>query len=203
MTLHLSELERGVKYWMSAGWPPDFHRSFYLEMAAADPDGEFTETWWASFLPVLRAWRATRPRGSDLLTARARARFTALRSAWSDAVRPHLGSDIAEVEWRDVAAFPSVVTQIKDADSPVFAAKFCHFLAPAIFPVVDNAAMGNPYATYAQCFNAYKREWSLAPEELKRELTGRLRDLIGKPIDDGYPLKNKAIELCLIGRCHA
>ena len=39
------------------------------------------------------------------------------------------GSDITDVQSRDIAAFPAVVAQIKNMDPPTFASKFCHFLA--------------------------------------------------------------------------
>jgi hypothetical protein len=171
-------------------------------MAKANPNGVFDDAWWAGFLPVLRAWRATRPRGSDFLTPRARERFTALAHTWSDAVGPNLAGDIATVEWSRVWAFPTLVAEIKDMASPVFAAKFCHFLAPAIFPIVDNAALGNPFPTYAACFNAYRREWLSTDSATRRLLTTQMNHRIGAPLADGYPIKNKVIELCLIGRNH-
>ena len=202
MSLARVEFDRGVEYWFNVGWPRDFHSSFYREMAAANPDGAFGDVWWAGFLPVLRAWRATRPRGSDYLTDRARHRFPALSQAWTSAVSPHLEVDFTSLEWRQIEAFPRVVAEIKDVGSPVFASKFCHFLAPAIFPIVDNAAMGNPYSTYADCFVAYQKQWLLTNQHTRDELVSRLRVQIGEPLDDSFPIKNKIVELCLIGRNH-
>ena len=102
MPLTRTEFDRGVDYWFAAKWPRDFHRSFYRGMAKANPKGAFDEEWWAGFLPELRAWRATRPRGSDYLTERARRRFSALSRAWTTAVGPRLGADFTCLEWRDV-----------------------------------------------------------------------------------------------------
>jgi hypothetical protein len=171
-------------------------------MANTNPRGAFTDAWWAGFLPVLRAWRATRPRGSDFLTARARERFSILTQTWARDVEPNLDGDIASVEWSQVRVFPALVAEIKDVESPVFASKFRHFLAPAVFPVVDNAAMGNPFPTYAACFNAYRREW-LSTESATRDLlTTQLAYRIGAPLACAFPIKNKVIELCLIGRNH-
>lgn len=203
MSLRLAEFERGVAYWLEeTDWPSDFHNTFYREMAEANPRGSFDDAWWAGFLPVLRAWRATRPRGSDFLTPRARDRFNAMAQTWRTAVEPNLGGDIASVEWSQVWAFPVLVAEIKDVTSPVFASKFCHFLAPAVFPIVDNAAMGNPYPTYAACFNAYRSEWFSTDEATRQSLATQLAHLIGASLDDGYPIKNKVVELCLIGRNH-
>ena len=202
MSLALTEFERGVAYWLTTTWPPDFHNGFYQTRADANPQGRFNEAWWKDFLPVLRAWVATRPKGSEFLTPRAQERFPALARAWALHVKPNLGSDIASLEWSQVSAFPRLVGEIKDVASPVFTSKFCHFLAPAMFPLVDNAAMGNPFPTYADCFRAYKREWTLTEADIREALVARLADLIGAPLTDGYPLKNKVVELCLIGRNH-
>jgi hypothetical protein len=169
-------------------------------MAAANAHGLFNDDWWTGFLPELRAWRATRYRSSDYLTERARQRFSALSRAWNAAVAPRLGADIADLEWREVAPFPALVAEIKGVGSPVFTSKFCHFLAPALFPIVDNAAMGSPHSTYADCFAAYQQQWLLTAERIRQELALRLSELIGEPLDDGFPIKNKVVELCLIGR---
>ena len=200
MPVTATELERGLAYWRTTAWPRDFHNDFYRTMAEANPHGAFDDGWWAGFLPVLRAWIATRPKSSAFLTPRAQERFAALGSAWAVCVEPRLGGDIASVEWRDVAAFPALVAEIKDVASPVFASKFCHFLAPPIFPIVDNAAMGSPYATYEAGFNAYRREWLSTDEAVREVLVSRLSGLIEAPLAETFPTTNKVVELCLIGR---
>lgn len=203
MSLTSAEFERGVNYWLEeTDWPRDFHNEFYRDMSSTNPRGAFNDAWWASFLPVLRAWRATRPRGSDFLTPRARERFKALAQTWQTVVEPNLDGDIATVEWSQVWRFPAIVAEIKDMASPVFASKFCHFLAPAIFPIVDNAAMGNPHLNYAACFNAYQREWLSTDDATRQTLAARLVQRIGASLTDSYPIKNKVVELCLIGRNH-
>ena len=84
MSLKLAELERGVAFWQSEmKWPPDFHNDFYRRMAGANPRGAFDDTWWADFLPELRKWRATRPRGSAFLTSRVQERFSKLGQEWT------------------------------------------------------------------------------------------------------------------------
>ena len=201
MSLKLAELERGVAFWQSGTkWPPDFHNDFYRRMADANPRGAFDDAWWVAFLPELRKWRATRPRGSAFLTSRAQARFSVLARVWELTVEPNLGQDIASIEWSRVSAFPALVSEIKNVASPVFTSKFCHFLVPAIFPVVDNAAMGNPFSTYEACFRTFKAEWLSTDEVTRQALVSWLTNLIDAPLVAGYPTKNKIVELCLIGR---
>ena len=205
MSLTIDEFERGVTYWRNeTKWPHDFHNAFYKEMAVANPRGVFDDFWWAGFLPVLRAWRATRPRSSDFLTARAEVRFARLSQAWELAVEPHLAGDIESLQWSDVSAFPAIVAEIKDVDSPVFASKSCHFLAPRVFPLVDNVAMGNEYPTYEACFRAYQREWATTTAKgIREDLIARLARLVGPSPAEDFPFKNKVVELCLIGRYQA
>jgi hypothetical protein len=202
MTLPLTagELECGVRYWRGTKWPQDFHHAFYQEMAYANPDGAFDLKWWESFYRVLRSWRANRPRSGAFLAPRAVARFDELRDAWAEAVRPYLAMDLAELEWGQVSAFPLLVAQIKDVSSPVFTSKFCHFLAPHIFPVVDNAAMGNPFRTYESYFEASRTEWLSTPPPVQRQLVAALATEVGALLDAIYPVKAKLVELCIIGR---
>jgi hypothetical protein len=205
VSLTVSEFDRGVAYWLDeTTFERDFHKAFYKTMAAADPRGSFTGSWWKTFLPVLVRWQATRGRAKDFLTPRAQERFAALSQAWKLSVEPNLVGDISTVEWSSVSAFARLVAEIKDVDSPVFTSKFCHFLAPRLFPVEDNAAMGLPYETYRDCFLGYQREWKTTPAQgVREELVSRLADLIGSTPANDYPYKNKVVELCLIGRKQA
>ncbi|SRR5712692_5048780 len=200
MPLTIEQLKQGISYWRGTKWPPDFHNADYQHLTKINPSGDFNQKWWDQFLPVLRAWRATRPRGSAFLTPRAQARFEALGEAWAATLAPHLEKDIGELEWHQIAAFPKLVAEIKDVPSPVFSSKFCHFLAPHIFPVVDNAAMGNPFRTYEAYFTTAKAEWRETAAEIQAELTALLTQKIVHPLFSGFPMKCKLIELCMIGR---
>jgi len=201
VSLTIAELEHGITYWLTeTSWDRDFHLAFYQMMAEVNPNGAFDDVWWATFLPILRAWRATRPRGSAFLSVRTQERVGALTQAWARAVEPNVAKDIETVEWSSVSAFPEVVTEIKDVRSPVFTSKFCHFLVPRIFPLVDGAAMGNPYPTYEACFLAYQGEWATTPEPVRETLVARLARRIGSPAFGVFPFKNKVVELCMIGR---
>ncbi len=46
----------------------------------------------------------------------------------------------------------------------MFTAKFCHFLLPTVFPLVDRAVMGLPFGTrYQAHFEGVQREWAETP----------------------------------------
>ena len=203
MPLNIAEFEQGVAHFRSRpNWDSDFHNAFYKRMAVANPRGNFDDAWWQTFLHVLNQWQATRGcAGEAFLTPRARRRFAALSQTWKHTVKPNLAGDISTVMWSSVSAFPKLVAEIKDVESPVFTAKFCHFLAPRIFPLEDNGAMGLPYETYRDCFLGYQREWKTTTAQgAREELVSRLARLIGSAPAMGYPFKNKVVELCLIGR---
>jgi hypothetical protein len=208
MPLTIDTLRRGIWYWREKrpNWNQDFHNAFYRDtLPSVLPNGgTFDEEWWNRMWKLLQDWSATRRGGGrKLMTQRALDRFACLGDAWIAAIVPRLGGDIESVEWREIAAFPFVVAQIKKVRSPVFTSKFCHFLAPRIFPVVDNAAMGNPYSTYEEYFEAAKIEWRDTPEDTRDELAVLLRSEIGATLFSDFPMKCKLIELCLIGRSNA
>lgn len=196
----LQEFDAGVAYWRTTRWPADFHNDFYRRMKDLNPNGNFNTPWWIGFLKELGRWRATRGRTHQYLTTRAQARFASLGQAWSTGCAPNLDKDISGVTWEQVAAFADTVAEIKNVRSPVFTSKFCHFLLPQVFPVVDNRAMGNPFRIYKSYFEFVQREWSETQEATRSALCARLDRLIGPERIPTYPTVNKVAELCLIGR---
>jgi hypothetical protein len=194
----------GIRYWRTTDWPQDFHNSYYEHVLSGVriTNGTFDLQWWDRFYPILHDWRATRPASRMVLTTRAQERFQQLGEAWSSVIAPNLSRDIETLEWKQIAAFPLLATEIKPLKypSPVFTSKFCHFLAPSIFPIVDNAAMGNPFATYAAYFTKAREEWLSTDSATQVELIGVLTQAIGAPLFSEFPMKCKLIELCLIGR---
>ena len=200
MPFQPNELNQGIEYWRHTNWPQDFHNAFYQHIANLWVQGLFNQEWWDAFLPILRQWRATRPRSSEYLTERAQNRFDALRNIWINNIVNVIGQDIEAIEWQNIAPFVGMVAEIKNVQSPVFSSKLCHFLAPHIFPVVDNAAMGNPFDSYQAYFNTGRQEWCETDNDTRGILTNLITNEIGPNMVQGYPVKCKVIELCFIGR---
>jgi hypothetical protein len=203
VALSVDQLRNGISYWRGTDWPQDFHNAHYRhDLTAVQANGAFNREWWDRFIRVLYDWRATRPCSFAFLTARAQERFAALSQSWAAGVAPHLDNDIAGLEWHQVAAFPLVVAEIKPLKfpSPVFTAKFCHFLAPRIFPVFDNEAMRNRFQTYEECFSLARAEWLATDTAVQDELATLFAEEVGAPLFSGFPMKCKLIELCIIGR---
>ncbi len=205
MPLTVEQLRRGIAYWHEErpGWDQDFHNAFYRDVVpTVRPANAFTQDWWNNKMwPILQEWSATRRGGGRrLMTQRAVDRLELLSETWVTAVSPLLDSDIEQVDWSQIAAFPILVGQIKPVKSPVFTSKFCHFLVPRIFPVVDNKAIGNPFQTYEEYFKTAKSEWAATPAETQTQLVGLLSSEIGESLFGGFPMKCKLVELCLIGR---
>jgi hypothetical protein len=188
MSHEMQELADGVAFWRSrTRWPADFHNSRYEAWAKLNPSGDFTLTWWQQFLPILTAWRATRPFSGADLTSRFNQSATALNSAWQVACVPWVNEDISTVTWGQVKAFPTEVAKMKPTKvpSPVFASKFCHFLLPRVFPVVDNEGLGNKWPTYEAYFRFVQDEWNTTGPSARADL-----------------VTDRIVELRLMGRHH-
>lgn len=205
MALSRQEFGDGVRVW-PAGWGQDFHNRFYAQLTNENPGGEFTPEWWETFLPNLTRWKATRGASSEAITRAVHAGLPELRDAWVEACAPHLHKDISQVTWAEVAPFANLVARFKPSRagghvrSPVFRSKFCHFLAPAIFPVADGALMGLFGQVYEKHFTNVQREWSETSEDPRSELRSQLTHHIGAEPTPGYPFVNKIVELSLAGR---
>jgi hypothetical protein len=75
------------------------------------------------------------------VTERFAERRDTLSLAWETHCAPFRELDITGVTWAQVGGFANLVGEIKPMKglaSPVFTSKFCHFLLPKVFPVVDN-----------------------------------------------------------------
>jgi predicted DNA-binding protein len=202
----MRELAAGVAFWRKHTWPADFHNADYQEWARQDPHGDFTLSWWHDIqLPKLQEWIATRGVTHADLTARFSEHAATLSAAWEEACVPHVDEDISTVTWVEVQAFPTKVALIKPTktSSPVFASKFCHFLLPRIFPVVDNEALGNRWRTYEDYFKCIQDEWQSTAAAARTDLITELTHLVeaeGEQLFAGFPIVNKIVELRLIGR---
>lgn len=118
-----------------------------------------------------------------------------------------LEGNIATVSWEQIAAFPMEVGKIKPtkSPSPVFTSKFCHFLLPKVFPVVDDEGLGNKWPTYEGYFKFVQEIWKstdvVDQSRLEAELS-RLIESAGQRVSPSFPMKNKIVELRLIGKQH-
>jgi hypothetical protein len=145
-----------------------------------NPHEHFTLAWWEPFLKTLQAWLATGPYSGNVLTARLLDSADPLGEFWRVACEPFLGGDISTVEWDEVAAFPALVGTLKPTKepSPVFTSKFCHFLRPKVFPVVDNEGLGNKGQRDEDFYRYVQEEWEAMRSDTRAELINALTALI-------------------------
>ncbi len=199
----MCELADGLAFRRSRGWASDVGNADYEKWATQNPNGNFNLAWWQQYqLPRLSRWRAIRPYSGAELTSRFTQSATALSAAWRVACAPYLERDITSVTWEEVMAFPNEAGKIKPgkAPSPVFTSKFCHFLLPRIFPVVDREAVGGGWRTYQTYFNYVQYEWNTTEPSTRADLVTALTEATGsKQLYSGYPVVNKIVELRLIG----
>ena len=204
----MREMAAGVAYWRTRPrWPSDLNNAEYEKWAGGNPDGNFTLDWWQQHqLPRLKDWLANRPYGGEVLTPRFIKSAAALGAAWRVACAPYLEHDITSVTWEEVKAFPDEAGKIKPtrAPSPTFTSKFCHFLLPKIFPVVDTDAVGGGWPTYQAYFRYVQYEWNTTDLSTRTDLITALTEATGsRQLYSGYPVATKIVELRLIGRNHA
>jgi hypothetical protein len=205
----LEELQAGIAFWrtkLDVRWPADFHNSDYNKWATEKRD--FSDAWWTPFLRRLHDWIAIRPATYAELTARFVERRDALTVAWAVHCAPYRHLDITGVSWAQVGGFANLVGEIKPMKglpSPVFTSKFCHFMLPMVFPVVDNEGSGNRWPRYEQYFNHVQSLWASTPEDTRAALIAAMTEAVestGLKLNPEFPMVNKIVELRLIGRQH-
>jgi hypothetical protein len=205
----LQELQAGVAFWrtkVDANWPADFHNADYMMWATEERD--FSDAWWKPFLRRLHDWIAIRPATYAEVTERFVERRDALSLAWLACCAPYGDLDITGVTWLQVCGFADLVGEIKPMKSlasPVFTSKFCHFLLPKVFPVVDNEGSGNRWPRYQQYFNHVQSLWASTPDDTRTALIAAMTEAVeiaGAKLSPEFPLVNKIVELRLIGRQH-
>jgi len=203
------ELVDGLAFWDSRrDWGADLGNAEYEAWVAENPHGDFTLDWWKPFLGRLNRWKATRgPDSGDVLTSRFAACAADLGRVWTDTCEPLLDVDITSVTWDQVSDFATLVATIKPtrSNSPVFGSKFCHFLLPRVFPVVDNEGLGNRWSTYERYFCHVQDTWAATADADRSAMITTITDRIsatGASVYSGYPFVNKLVEIRLIGRQH-
>lgn len=205
----LQELRGGIAFWRSkrdSRWPADFHNADYKEWANAPCD--FSDDWWVPFRRRLNDWIAIRPATYAEVTERFVARRHALARAWATSCAPYQDSDITGVTWSQVSEFADLAGEIKPMKhlaSPVFTSKFCHFLLPKVFPVVDNEGSGNCWSRYEDYFKHVQSIWASTPDRVRAALASEMKKAVessGHTLNPEFPLVSKIVELRLIGRRH-
>lgn len=200
MALTSAEFDAGLDFWQnSTRWPRDLHNGFYRQLEAEQLPGDFSTLATGPFVGWLLAWKAVRPLSRAEIASRLAARAGELSAAWQ-ACDAGSDEDIVDVAWSEVAAFTAVVASIKGARTPVFTSKFCHFIAPKTFPVIDTKTMGQPYSRYGDYFRAVQEEWAATDDAVRGDLEVRLREQVAAPLVQSFPVTNKIAEVCLIGR---
>jgi hypothetical protein len=186
--------------------PADLNNAECEKWTRENPNGNFTLDWWAQYQrPRLKAWLAMRPYSGKALTPRFIECAADLSTAWRKSCVPYLAHDISTVTWDQVEEFPNEVARIKQTKvpSPVFTSKFCHFLLPRIFPVVDNDAVGGGWRTYGAYYKFVQNEWHETDPVVRSDLIAALKEEIGKDrISSEFPTVTTIVELRLIGRRH-
>lgn len=196
----LAELALGIAERAKRAWPGDFGNSQYSAWTTTMPQGDFDVGKWPEMLRTLRAWIATRPVSGEVITSRFMERRDRLREAWRDCIKPLVTRDLSSVEWGEVEPFVEVVGEIKPTKSAsaVFSSKFCHFLVPAVFPLVDRDFVGIGHRPYEEVFEAMRSSWTSTPPNVRTELvaylTSRIEASGATPIP-GYPYACRITEL--------
>lgn len=192
-------LNAGIKFWREEKpwWGQDLNNGLYKHLASLRSKG-FTEEWWKTILGILRQWVALRPKSKQFIRERGRVRLQILASEYQLLISKCAGKmpNITLLEWSDVEPLFSAAKEIKGVPSPVFASKFCHFMLPGVFPIVDNEVLGG-----CESYQAY---WELC-QKLWKETKNKdvliklLTEQIGNEVISDYPWPTKIFELCLIG----
>ncbi len=202
MPFNLDELQAGVNYWRNTNWPQDFHNQFYIDLAAHNQIGLFTPGWWPGIFQRLRSWRATRPRSFAYINENTLERLDRLHELWVEVNA--LPDDITTMDLQINNAlifnFVNEIHSIKNVNSPVFTSKFCHFVSPKRFAVIDRLAMGLPFNSYVDYLHYVRQEWNNTEDEVRNQLINFFTNEIGHNVYEAYPFHTKIAEVCLIGR---
>jgi len=194
-----ANLNAGIRFWLEEKprWGRDFHNSFYKHLGELGANG-LTEQWWKTIPDILWEWVAIRPMTKLFIRERGRDRLSDLATGYKQLLSKCKAKTPKNIllKWEDVELLFTVAKKIKGVQSPVFASKLCHFIAPGVFPVIDQEVLGgsNNYKDYWQhC----KMLWQEVND--KNSLMKILSNTIGNGVISDYPYTTKITELCLIG----
>jgi hypothetical protein len=156
-----------------------------------------SDEWWEATVRRLSRWRAIRPLRNQTVLQAGRESLSELASLYHGLAAQHLQLETAS--WADVSMLFAAAARLKPtkSNSPVFGSKLCHFMLPALYPVIDRAAVGwdVPYERY---WSACRDSW-LDAADLHSELMA-IVDLRVPDVDRStFPYQTKIPELCISG----
>jgi hypothetical protein len=207
MIICIENLEAGIHWWLTntPKWGADIMNSEYKDIYGQRIAG-VTMEWWDAAVDRLWNWKAIRsprrPNTKDEIKARGQERLNRISEQY-DTICTISTSEprICDSTWEQLQGLFDVCSEIKWGErknaSPVFACKMCHFLFPAIFPIVDNLATG--VFDYEFYWRGMKDEWRRFA--YKEEAKARLNVYVNSAgaAHESYPWETKIIELSHIG----
>ncbi len=200
-----SNLLRGIEYIYSyqkkKGAPSigvwDFHNGLYLALATYRKNG-ILPTYWQELVDILWDWQAIRGvRGitKEYIFEEGKKRMDKLIKYYQKIyISSNKQYSLENVKWNDVVDLFTTSQDIKGVASPVFASKFCHFLLPHLYPIIDNTLVKGTWNTYHQYWEACKKGWLECRE--KETLIKILKDEIPGDVCPEFPWCTKIVELC-------
>ena len=204
MIITLDNLRAGID-WFRNRWGNDLLNGEYHDIYNA-LSGGITDQWWRTTVARLWAWKAIRspihPNTKAAIMAAGQQRLPEIAEYFSrfGTSTTFNQPSIADLAWEDAQEIFAVAYSIKPGSSvipgsPVFASKFCHFVFPKVFTVMDDTATG--IFEYEFYWRGMKDEWSRFPE--KEEAIDILQRTVGELLHPCYPVETKIMELSRIG----
>lgn len=194
----IQNFNTGIEVWTQKKWDSDFHNSTYRILSNLKQNG-LGEHWWIEMVNILWSWRAIRPLPKSEIILRGKAYLAELQGEYNSllARTEEKKPSIENTDWKALQNIFRVASKIKNVKSPVFASKFCHFLLPNVFPVIDQEVIGINNMTYENYWHFCQTQWLQSNEKTK--LTEILKGRIGDTVVDDYPYCTKVTEICIIG----
>lgn len=196
-----NNLRKGISiYKKRRNWPNDFHNKFYFETSCKLNDylaDNSVNEFWEYIVDNLSLWKALRGKKGfqkrELLNRLVKD---------NDTLRTYIkkfrnyNKSFENYKWNDFQKFFEFAKTLKGVNSPVFASKFCHFLFPHLFIVIDNALIGINYD--------YEKYWKSSKNNLiKCNNIQPLQKILNLEIPNRpfqhYPYATKIVELCNFG----
>ena len=199
----LEQLRQGIarvlKYQAKKGKVPwDFHNSLYArheEYRRRGLDHEF----WDVLVDDLWSWHAIRGRTKHTkagIREEGLQRFSMLKECFTRLIG-NSGVELPSIDsvrWDDAKPLFDVARKIKDATSPMFASKLCHFLVPSIYFITDGTLVKRGWKDYPTYWKDCRSAWLCRHDD--QALQDELKKEIAVAPCDSFPWATKITELC-------